>query len=218
MGSSNSVSGAVKPPFSLQLFNYFDESNFYTKISNSNYLKMRRLNFDPNLSIGIFNLRFRIEFTCDTKNCVMEVMDPFNRVIISKGNRRTQNNAFVAILGFPNSCNHEMCQVIVFDMLNWNNRLITKETLPTTAQNSTLNSCGFNFDFSHSCDDHNNNCILNVSNSRGKCIIVNMIKSDVNPFFDAKEKVLGFVFFVIVIAFVTAFVIYFIKLSYMYIR
>lgn len=209
ISSSNSVPGVVKPPFGslmfdLQLFNRCDKSNYcYAKISNSDYL-MRRLNIEPSLSNGIFNLRFRIEFMCDTINCVMEVKDPYNRVIISKGNKQMTNNKFTATLGLPNSCSYEECQVIVFDILNWNNKLKIKETLPSTAQNW----CGFNFDFSHSCDDRH--CILIVSNSKEEFIFINMIKSDSRPISDGRNGVLGIVFFI----FVTVFVIYFIKLSH----
>lgn len=215
ISSSNCDPEAVKLPFSfsmfnLQLLNHCDESNCcYTKVSNLNYLKMRRSNFDPNLSIGIFNLRFRIEFMCDIRNCVTKVKDPYNRVIISEGNKQTTNNEFSAILGFSNSCNYQECEVILFDMLNWNNRLITKKTLRTTSQNSSLIWCSFNFNFSHSYDDLN--CTLNVRNSRGgEFIIVNMMKSDVKHYSDGKLEILGFVFFV----YMTAFVIYFIRLSY----
>lgn len=211
--SSHSDPGAVSTPFSfsmfsLQLFNDCDESNCYTKVSNLNYSKMWRSNFGPSLSIGIFNLRFRIEFMCDKRNCVMDVKDPYNRVIITKGNRETTNNEFIAILGFPNSCNLAECEVIVFNMLNWNNKLITKKTLKATqAQDSGLNVCGFDFDFSHSCDDIN--CILQVRNSRGEFIIVNMIKSDV-PYSDAGGEIFVFVFFIMM----AAFAFFLIKVSY----
>lgn len=207
--SSHSAPGAVSPPmFTLQLFNGCDESNCYTKVSNLNYSKMWRSNSFPSLSIGKFNLRFRLEFMCDKRNCVMEVKDPYNRVIISNGNRETTNNEFTAILGFPNSCNHTVCQVIVFNMLHWNNKIINEKTLKATqAQDSGLNVCGFNFDFSHSCDDIN--CILEVSNSRGDFISVNMIKSDV-PNSDGEKEIMGFV----IIILGAAFVIYLIKVAY----
>lgn len=84
------------------------------------YKNIQFKQFDDEALKLLFNLRLRIEFMCDTRNCAMQVKDPYNLVIISIGNRQTTNNEFTATLGFPNSCNYyEECQVIIFNMLNW---------------------------------------------------------------------------------------------------